>query len=57
MFFDKETIDKVNKYAEIAQVFYDSWIKYSQKDRRLLLCINKARANWRSPLQIALMGL
>lgn len=57
LLFDKETIGKINKYAEIAQVFYDSWIKYSQKDRRLLLCINKARANWRSPLQIALMGL
>lgn len=48
---------QINKYAQIAEIFYKSWIKYSQKDRRLLLCINKARINWRSPLQIALLGL
>ncbi|MFB2578750.1 hypothetical protein ACEYX6_06295 [Acinetobacter sp. c2-A9] len=34
-----EPIEKAQKTLEIAQVFYESWIKYSQKDRRLLLCI------------------
>ena len=52
-----DPIAKTAKAVEVVKTFYDSWIKYSQKDRRMLLCINKARANWRSPLQIALMGL
>lgn len=52
-----DPITKATKAAEVVGVFYESWIKYSQKDRRMMLCINKARVNWRTPLQLALMGL
>lgn len=55
--FGEEDAKKVVNYAEVAKTFYESWIKYSQKDRRMMLCINKARVNWRTPLQLALMGL
>lgn len=52
-----DPIAKAEKAAKILNIFVESWIKYSNKDRRMLLCINKARANWRSAVQIALLGL
>ncbi len=55
--FGEKDAKKVSDYANIAMTFYESWIKYSQQNRRMMLCINKARVNWRTPLQLALMGL
>lgn len=36
--------------------FYEVYLDYNSKDRRMLMCINTAKLYWRSPLQLALMG-
>lgn len=33
------------------------WLKYTDPNRKLQLCINQARRNWRSPMEIALLGI
>ncbi len=36
--------------------FYEVYLDYNKKDRRMLACINTTKLYWRSPLQLALMG-
>lgn len=37
--------------------FYDVYLEYNRQDRRMMMCINRTKLYWRSPLQLALIGL
>lgn len=48
------------EYVNLFKAFYDFYqvyLDYNKKDRRLAMCINTTKLYWRSPLQMALMGL
>lgn len=48
------------EYANLLRAFkdfYEVYLEYGKKDRRLAMCINTTKLYWRSPLQLALMGL
>ena len=46
----------LNAFSTIKDII-DIWQKYTDSNRRMQVCINTARANWRSALEIELMGL
>lgn len=48
------------EYANLFKAFYDFYqvyLDYNKKDRRMMMCINRTKLYWRTPLQLALMGL
>lgn len=50
---------KIAKEYQAWQFYKDlqaTWLKYSSKNRKLQVCINTARRNWRTKVQEALWG-
>lgn len=39
------------------QAFYQAYLQYTAADRRLKICIVTARVNWRSRMEMAVMGI
>lgn len=48
---------KANNAAKVLEAFVESWFKYTEKDRKLKMCIVTAQARWRSKFEIGLLGL
>ena len=48
---------KAAEVWEFLEELQGLWLKYTDLNRQLQLCINQARRNWRSPMEIALLDL
>lgn len=48
---------KIKDAYDIISDIHEIWMKYTDGDRRFQVCINVARLNWRSKIELALMGL
>ena len=53
----EEELGKAKKLLNFAEKFEEVYLKYTDPNRKLQLCINVARRNWRSPMEIELLGL
>lgn len=48
---------KANNAAKVLEAFVESWLKYTEKDRKLKVCIVTAQTRWRSKFEIELLGI
>ncbi|HEZ1625469.1 TPA: hypothetical protein ACTC36_000257 [Neisseria meningitidis] len=48
---------KVNNAGKVLEAFYESWLKYTAKDRRLKVCIVTAQSRWSSRFEMELLGI
>lgn len=48
---------KANNAAKVLEAFVESWLKYTEKDRKMKICIVTAQARWRSKFEIELLGI
>lgn len=57
--YDTKPIDavKANNAAKVLEAFVESWLKYTEKNRKLKICIVTAQARWRSKFEIELLGI
>ncbi|MDO4693668.1 MAG: hypothetical protein Q4A62_03445 [Eikenella sp.] len=46
----------VHNAYKVLSAFYESWVKYTDPNRKLKICIDTARLNWRSKITIELSG-
>ncbi len=51
------TASKIKDAYDVISDIHEIWMKYTDGDRRFQVCINVARLNWRSKIELALMGL
>lgn len=50
-------VDKKGLALDFFAALIETWLDYTEGNRQLVMCINVARVNWRSKVQMALMGL
>lgn len=50
-------LSKAKKAYSFLEKLQEIWLKYTDKNRKMQLCINVARRNWRSAMEIELLGL
>lgn len=57
--YDTKSIDavKANNAAKVLEAFVESWLKYTEKDRKLKICIVTAQSRWRSKFEMELLGI
>lgn len=48
---------KANNAVKVLEAFVESWLKYTEKDRKMKICIVTAQAQWRSKFEIELLGI